>query len=478
MKITFLTPPSLDNNPPAERVFGCNYGIYPIPNIFILYPAAVLEEDGHKVVFIDGPIENWDRKKLIKFLEMDDSDIYAIYTVFLSEKTDLQLHNLIRKIKNDMSIIFFGPQPTYRPEHYLKDENTFIIRGEPELTFKELVNELVNGRSLNKIDGISYKVNGKIIHNKPRNIIENLDILPFPARHLVKKDLYYNPKLNKKPFTAMLTSRGCSHRCYYCVPCSNSFVRELEWKKYYHQKPRVTLRSPKNIAEEFEFLKEDGYKSVSILDDQFVWGEKRTVEICNRIKNIGIEWGCLSRADHLNENIVKAMAKANCKYVDIGVESFDQKILDYIKKDMKVETIFKAVKLLKKYGIDTKLNILLGSCPLETKETIEKNIEIAKKLDADVVMFGACTPFPGTEFYEIAKKKGWIVTGDYIPVDPQKKSIISYPHLKNTEIEKLLRKANRKFYLRLDFLTRKAIEKKSFRNIKNGFKALKKKLWR
>jgi len=474
MRITFLIPPSLDNNPPAERVFGCNYGLYPIPNIFILYVAAVLEKNGYEVKYVDGAIEKWSEEKFREFLKNDKSDIYSFYTVFLSEHTDKIAHKIVREIKGNVPVIFFGPQPTYRPEKYLLDENTYIVRGEPEYTYLELTRALESNSSLKNVKGISYKVGDKVFNNVTHGIIENLDELPFPSRHLLKRDLYHTPKLSGRPFTVMITSRGCSHRCYYCVPCSGSFSRELEWRniKKDYSKPIVGLRSPKNIIEEFIQLKNEGYKSVSILDDQFVWGEKRTIEICNGIKDLGIEWGCLSRADHLNENIVKAMAEAGCKYIDIGVESFDQRVLDYIKKDMKVETVFKAIKLLKKYGIYVKLNMLFGVSPIQTKEVMERDIEISKKIDADLVMFGVTTPFPGTEFHDIALKNGWIKTGDYVPTDPLRQSIIEYPNLSDKELKELLKKANRSFYLRPGFLIKKLRDVSNLSELKENIKSL------
>ena len=252
----------------------------------------------------------------------------------------------------------------------------------------------------------------------------------------------------------MITSRGCPHQCIYCVPNSQSFARELEYKKVTSGKPPVRKRSVENIVEEFRLLKMEGYKAVSILDDQFVWGEERTVRICAEIKDLGIKWGCLARADYLNERIVKALASANCKFVDIGVESFDKKVLEYIKKGIEVESIKEAIQLLKKHKITVKINVLIGASPLETKESILKNIKIIRELEPDGVMYGIATPFPGTEFYEIAKREGWFIYSDYLPKDVRKKAIHRYPHLDEKELERLIRHANFVFYLRPRFILR------------------------
>jgi len=477
MKVTFLMPPILCGDKYPERVFGCNYGLYPVPNIFVLYSAAVLEQDNHEVSYIDFGFDNKNERDFVKFLESDKSDIYFIYTVQLAKEIDKKAVDIIRRIRAKVPIVFFGPAPSDKPEEFLVNrENVFVARGEPEFTIKDLVKSLADGKDFDGIEGVSYIKNGNIQHNPSRDLIKDLDILPFPARHLVDKKRYYNPKLGERPFTAVLTSRGCPYGCHYCVPCSINFAAELEHRRVNNKKPPVRLRSVDNIIAEFRHIKDKGYRTVSILDDQFPWGEDRTVQICNGIRDVGINWGCLARADHLTEPIVRAMAEAGCKYIDIGVESFTQKILDDIGKGLKVETIFKAIKLVKKYGIKVKLNVLLGSSPLETRETILYNLEQAKKVDADAVMFGICNPFPGTEFYHMARKENWFAYGDYYPVDVQKKALLNLPHLKCQELEELVRKCNRSFFLRPSFFIKHLKHIRNPRMVVESLSALVKKL--
>jgi len=452
MKITFLVPPPFENKKIPERIFGCSYGIYSIPNIFVLTVAAILENEQHLVSYVDSTLKKWKITHFTEFIQTDDSDIYCIYSVNLSKKTDIFAMNAIRKIKPTIKMILFGPAPTDMPADYLLDSNVIIIRGEPEQTFKIVVCTLAKNQSINQINGISIIHDSEIINNFASELIQNLDAIPFPARHLINKNEYYNPKLEKKPFTAMITSRGCTGQCIYCVPCSSSFARELEYKKYKQCKPPVRMRSVENIIEEFKLLRQQGYRAVSILDDQFIWGEERTIKICNGIKNLGIVWGCLARADMITNQIAEAMASAGCKYVDIGIESFNQNVLDYVRKNLKIEQVYEAILLLKKYKIGVKVNVIFGSSPLETKEMIIGYIKKIKELKPDIVMFNIANPFPGTEFYHIAKKNNWFVYGDYIPVDVAKTAIIHYPHLTNRELEKLVRKANFEFYLNPHFI--------------------------
>ncbi|MBI5379046.1 MAG: radical SAM protein [Nitrospirae bacterium] len=461
MQITLLVPPVLEGTREVERVFGCTYGLYPIANIYVLTAASVLEQAGHKVRYIDAPVEGWSRADLERFLETDQSELYGFYTVNLAKRTDLLALGMIREKRGDVPVAFMGPSPTYEPEAYLVDRMSFVVRGEPELTLRELAEALQKrmgaGRAdLSGIRGLSHLgTQGESVHAPPRDINRNLDALPHPARHLVDEKGYYNPKLGEQPVAAVLASRGCSYTCRYCVPNSLSFARELEYKRHHGgKKPPVAHRTPENILGELRHLKEQGYRSVAFLDDVFMWGESRTLALCEGIKQLGLKWGCLTRADHVTEKVAKALAESGCEYVDIGVESFNQAVLDDIKKDCNTETAVRAIKLLKKYRVPVKLNILVGSSPLETQETIRTDLEIIKALKPNAVMFGICNPFPGTEFWDVAKEKGWLIDDVYRPVDVQKEATIEYPHLRKEDLERAVRRANYSFYLNPGFLWR------------------------
>ncbi len=472
MKITFLVPPSIDGNIP-ERVAGCAFLLYYVPNIFLLSAAAVLEKAGFEVKYREATIKKWDRGHFLAFLKEDLGDVYGFYSVNLSQETDMQALKDIRQIRGDVPVVFFGPAPSDRPAEFVVDENTYVVRGEAEYTMLDLVKALSTKLAIKGIKSVSFKDNGKIVHNANREPIEDLDALPFPARHLLEeRDVYYNPKLGKRPFTAVCTSRGCSYRCIYCVPSSLSFSRELEYKHHVGKKPPVRKRSPENIIEEFKLLKSLGYKAVNVQDDQFVWGEERTVKICEGIKGLDIVWGCSARSDHLNEAIVKAMSAAHCKFIDLGVESFNQEILDYVKKDIDVKKNEEAILLVKKYGISAKINIMFGASPLETMDTIQKNMDEVKRLKVDQVMYNIANPFPGTDFYKIAKENSLFVYGDYKPVNVAKEANIAYPHLGKRDLEKAVRRANFAFFLTPRFILKNVRRLGSLASLKAMFKKL------
>jgi len=472
MKILFLIPPPLDGSPPAERIFGCNYGIYNQPNIFILYPATILKLAGHGVTFMDLPANGKTSADFKLFCKNQDFDVIFFYSVFLSKRTDILARNMIHSWNPRTKYVFMATEPTGNPNDFI-DKNSIVIRGEPESRILPIIECLEQGKSLDGIDGISYVKSGKMIHQGGYSVVEDLDSLPFPDRTLLDSVYYHNPKLSYQPFTTMIASRGCSFNCYYCVPNSLSFAREIEYKRENHSgKPPVRLRSSENVITEFTQLAEKGYRSISFIDDQFVWGSKRTQEICEGIEPLGVEWSCLSRADMLQDKkVVRAMGRAGCRYVDVGIESFNQEILDYIGKDCKVDALYTAVRNLKEAGIEPELNILLGSCPLETTDTIERTFQETLRLDVDYVLFSVCTPFPYTLFHDKAMAEGWMIKSEYEAIDPIKESFISYPHLTKRQLDRIIKQLYIRFYFRPSYILKRMRKLKGLKDFFNKLKA-------
>jgi radical SAM superfamily enzyme YgiQ (UPF0313 family) len=351
------------------------------------------------------------------------------------------------------------------------------------------MNAINNGKKFEGISGVSWKTNnGTIVDNSPNTVIENLDELPFPAIHLLKApDKYFNPKLIGRPTTTTFTNRQCPYRCSYCVPSAYMFAREIEGRRASSgidkgrivdfsksHKPMTRYRSPENIFEEFKSLKEKGYKSVAIMDDNFLAGvknpdlKKRILKICELIKPLGMEWGCLARADELqDEEILKAMKESGCRYVDIGIESFDQKVLDYVKKDLKVGDNFNAIVMLQRAGIEPKVNILLGASPLQDADSIKWTVEVLKKLDINYVSFGIVTPHPATDFYYMVEKEGWFGTKskDWVGTDTYSEGIVDFPNMNHEELKKWVSWCYKEYYLRPSYIFKRLISTKSFRQL-------------
>lgn len=476
--ITFLIPPAIDGNPPAERTSGCTRVVYATPNIYELTVVALLEEKGYSnIQYKDFVYGNETRQDFIDFLKQDNSLVYYIWTVNLSIQNDMLILDLIREFSPKAYVVFMGPGSTFYVGKCLKGGFDIVVRGEPDMTVVELTDALVNETDWHPIDGISYLQDGKLVNNKPRTLIKDLDTLAFPSRHFLDGKEYRNPKLKITPYTVMVTSRNCPYKCIYCVPSSLTFAREIEYYNENAKKPPISFRSVESIDEELKMLHEQGYKAIGFMDDNFIWTEKRTLAICESLKKYDFKWGCQARVDAITDNIAKALGESGCLYVDLGVESFNDDILKFIKKGITSEQIYEAIHYLKKYNVPVKLNILIGTSPLETKETLKDTLKKAKSLKVDQIMFNIVSPFPGTEFYQMAKDNGWITTGDYIPTDVQRNSILSYPHLSAEEMEKVLFRNNLKYFLSPYFVFSQMRKFTSWKEFTYALKVLKNKLF-
>lgn len=480
MKITFIVPPCYDNKFPAERSAGCTRIVYPMINIYELTAAAAVRElAGHEVAYRDFVFDNPPKEDFDKFLASDNSDIYVIWTVNLSLESDLQAIEHIRAAHHDTPVILLGPGATYYTDKAMTHPHTFIVRGEPELSLLELLPYIEHGEMPAGVKGIVYRnESGKIVKNPPRPLNKDLDALPFPARDLLGPKVYHNPKLKTGPYTTMFTSRNCPYKCIYCVPSSLTFAREIEYgREHPGIKPTIGFRSLESVEKEIDMLAKQGYRAIGFMDDNFIWNEERTAGICRIMRKHGMVWGCQARVDAITEPIAKMLGESGCLYVDLGIESFDAEILKYIKKGITPDDIRRAIRLLKKYNVPVKLNVLIGSSPLETKETVRNTLKEAKRLKVDQVMFNIVSPFPGTKYYEICKENGWIKGGEYRPTDVQHESILNLPHISSDEMEKLLFYNNLSYFLSPQFVWKQMKRFSSWSELTAAFKALKIKLF-
>lgn len=475
LKIVFLIPPSIDGKKPAERTAGCTRVVYKMPNIYELTVAALLEEY-HFSVDYQSDFQSID--SLNTWLRQTKYDIYILWSVNLSLDTDIQVENKIYELHPQSKVIYLGPGPTYFIDKCLQHSNTIVVRGEPEYSLLECLQKLDQGLSIENTQGISYLKNGQIINEDYRPLIDNLDRLPFPARHFIEHIIYHNPKLKCTPYTTMVTSRNCPYQCIYCVPSSLTFAREIETKRYCGHKPSIGFRSVENVNAEIEYLASSGYQAIAFVDDNFIWNYERTAGIVKTLKKYHIKWGCQARVDAIDESIAKLLENSGCVYVDLGVESFDNDILKFIRKKITKEQIYQAIALLKKYKVGVKLNILIGTSPLETVQSIKHTLKEAKKLKVDQIMFNIVSPFPATDFYTMAMEKGWIAGNQYKPTDVQRESILNYPHLSAREMERLLFRNNLLFFLDPRIIFKQLKKFTSFKEFIESIKALKNKLFK
>lgn len=482
MNITFIIPPVVvPKEHPAERTSGCTRVVYPTPNIYELTVAAVIREQGYATVaYRDFVFPSQPVSAFRHWLESDNSLIYVLWSVNLSLINDVAVARLIHQIHPEAVVMFMGPGPTYFTRKYLQaGEKNIVVRGEPDVTAAAFVQAYARkDESWKNVEGISYLDDHEnLVDNKPRPLIKNLDVLPFPARDLLGERQFRNPKLKRSPYTVVVTSRNCPYHCIYCVPSSLTFARELEARRYTGHKPVISFRSPESVEKELSLLYRQGYKAIGFMDDNFIWNEQRTSALCSTLKKYGFIWGCQARVDAITEPIARILGESGCQYVDLGVESFNDDILKFIKKGITQAQIYEAIALLQKYHVPVKLNILIGTSPLETRETILDTLHRAKKLKVDQVMFNIVSPVPGTDFYEMARQNGWIATGEYQPTDVQRNSILNYPHLSAEEMEKLLFRNNLSYFLSPLFIAAQLKKFRSWKEFVYALRALKIKLF-
>jgi magnesium-protoporphyrin IX monomethyl ester (oxidative) cyclase len=397
------------------------------PPLGLAYVAAVLEKE-HKVCIIDAPTEGYgnleqvggttyrvglSNEEMAERLKRWSPDVVGIEIPFSGwSKTAFEVASITKSINKDVITVLVGQHPSARPEVCLENPNVdFVVIGEPENTVCELVAELDHGkRDFQKIRGIGFVRNGSTVITPARPVIEDLDSLPFPARHLLPNEIYYavvkeNPLRGeiRKPWTTMITSRGCP---YDCVFCTHRIVWGRKWRG----------RSPENVVAEIEQLvKTYHFEQIDFMDDNMTLDKKRMENICDLIVERGLrfEWFTPSgvRADTLDENLLKKMKQSGCKKIRVAPESGVQRVVDQIiRKNLNLEAVERAVVLSKKMGIKVGCFFVIGLIG-ETKEDILETINFAYKLrqlGAEGFYFSYAMPLYGTELYEQAKRGGFL----------------------------------------------------------------------
>ncbi|MFN3384651.1 MAG: B12-binding domain-containing radical SAM protein [Archaeoglobaceae archaeon] len=409
------------------------------PPLGLGYLASILRETGFKVRIVDDLVENLSIGDLLK--KVRDSFIVGITSTTPTFKSALNYAKKIKEVFPEIFVIFGGVHVTFQPEKAL--ENDFIDAvciGEGERTIVEVAERVESGKNLEDVKGIYYKEEGRIRRNEPREFIEDLDSLPFPAFDLMPLEKYslLGKKLRAFP---MITSRGCPFACRYCS--SSVFLGK-----------KFRARSAKNVVDEMEWLiYEWGAKHIAFGDDTFTLKKKRVEEICKEIKERGLNvtWSCSSRVDTIDVELLKKMKLAGCSAIYYGIESASKKVLDYYRKKISLKKAMEVIRVTKKIGISTICSFIIGA-PIETKKEMEETLRLAIKLDPDYAQFSILTPYPGTEIYEEAKKNGILLSEDYENYTAGKPVLKT--QISEKELSKLLRKCYVRFYLRPKFLLR------------------------
>lgn len=339
----------------------------------------------------------------------------------------------------------------------------YVLRGEPELTLIELVNALEGNtpegnnykmlqdadaswqpiaadlsldEKLDRIKGLVWRENGKVVMNLDRPFIKDLNALPVPMHHLLPLDSYRIP-LVKGPYTFVVTSRGCTAGCRYCI-------KHVSYQYSYR------IRSPEHIMKELWALKKLGINNVHMYADLFTLSRDQVVGLCELMikEKINIKWTCNSRVDYVDEEELKLMAKAGCWFISWGIESGNEMILKKARKGYRLDQAGRALAWAKKAGIRNWGYFIIG-LPGETVETIRDTIDFSKRLPLDIALFHIAAPYPGTPFFFDVVENGWFRKGTrWEEVDMDGSTVLDYDNLKAEDLQYWQRKAFREWALR------------------------------
>jgi len=430
--------------------------------IYLAYVVAVLEKAGIEVEFIDAVVEEFSIPDFADAAAKISPDMVVIECSTPSIKYDLLTAKSLKERMGGVFTVLVGSHPTFFHREIMKENPTVdaICRGEFDLTIRDLAVSLSNGDKLDKVKGITYRDGQRIQENEKRPLIKNLDELPFPARHIVKCGHYRQGTFTGKRCTTIVSSRGCPHRCTYCL-----------WPRTLYGN-RFRARSAENVVAEIEQLVEDLHiDEIYFDDDSLALNRARILRICQLInqKNIKVKWIPQCRVDSMDEEVISAMKRAGCHYIRFGVESGSQKILDAMKKGTTLAQIKRAFDLCRKAGIKTQAFFLFG-IPGETNQTIKETIKFAKRLRPDSAQFAVVIPHPGTALYEICQREGWLRYNDWEDFAACN-SLIETPELSRQDVEKARVRAYRQFYFRPSYILRTALKIHSWHDFKAVLKS-------
>jgi radical SAM superfamily enzyme YgiQ (UPF0313 family) len=370
------------------------------PPLGICYLSAVLKQHDYNVEIIDQAAMGYNLDQIVNWIKKEDPDVlgFSTLTASGSGSSAALTAGVIKKWNPNIKIVFGNRHATHNDERIL-NKYPFVdacVRDEGEITFIELIKAYEKSTPLKDIKGITFRNNGKNIRTDDRELITDLDALPFPDRESLNIEYtgnFGNLELTPAGFTSMVSSRGCPFQCTFC---------------YGKRTIGFRTRSVENIMEEILYLESKGYEYINFIDDNFTVSKKRVIKICQLMKKnkVDLNWICEGRIDQVSDEMLRAMQKAHCRIMCFGVESANQRILDYYKKFITPAKSILAIKKARKAKIPFLISSLIVGAPGETIEEIYNTLKFAQKLDVDFPLFHLLGTMPGTDIWDdLVKRK-------------------------------------------------------------------------
>lgn len=429
-----------------------NYLSFPF---YLAYAVALLKKHGFDAHIIDAIAQKTSYDSFYKEIISLKPDLLVVETSTVTLNHDIRF---LSRFNGDFQIALCGPDVHIARVDFLnKNKNIdYVLYGEYEATLLELTQKLKNNQALDALNGLLHRQGGKAIKNPPRELIEDLDWLPWPERKLLLIKKYNDaPGDIPLPCASMWASRGCPYKCSFCL-----------WPQVMYGGNSYRVRSVKNVVDEMEYLVNDlGFKSVYFDDDTWNIGRKRMLDFCQELKHrdLQIPWAIMARAELMDEALLEVMRDAGLFAVKYGIESSSQKILDDTGKGLNLKKAEEIIKYTKYLGIRTHLTFTFGLIG-ETRETIKNTIDYALLLNPTSVQFSLATPFPGTKFYKQMDEKGYLLTKDLEKFDGNHSSVIRTEKLTAKQLENAKKQAYARWHEHYQIKRKKlAFEQKPLR---------------
>jgi radical SAM superfamily enzyme YgiQ (UPF0313 family) len=385
MKILFLVPPetiSLESSVPKALEGGKGY----YPKLGLLYVAAYYERaTGDKPVFIDCPPERIGEEELLRRFREIKPDMVAMSIMTFNLLDALHTAKALKRESPNLKVCLGGPHVNLYPRETLNQPDIdYVVFGEGEPIFTQLVMALEEKTNLGDIAGLGWKRDGQVEINRMQTDLLDLNTLPFPARHLVDVTKYEHIIGEGSQFFTIQATRGCPAACLFCD------IRKTTFR----------FRSAENVVDEVEQLIEMGIDDLFFVDDTITVNKKNVIEICNLMikRGLKINYKISSRVDMVNPEILQALKRSGCYRIHYGIETATPRHLLYLEKGQTPEKILRACKMTREAGIGFFAYMMIG-IPHETKDEMFATVDFAKKLRPDYAQFSICTPYPKTELY-------------------------------------------------------------------------------
>ncbi len=440
--VLFISMPSAFSSYKGTRL-NVSVRLYPLLSFMSL--GAVLREKGLDVTVLDLGIEDEPYKALDQALDELKPELVGFTATTPLHPEVEKISGIVRKkVGRDVRIVYGGPHATALPEESLREtEVDIVVSSEGEIT----MSEIVDGKPLADIKGIYYKDNGNVRSTPPRELIKDIDTLPFPALDLYDVTRYRSVELIGKasPTINIETSRGCPYACTYC----NKNISGRLFRK----------KSPDRVIEEIKYVLRLGAGEIHIADDQFTVDIERAKIICEKIiqAELKFPWNLINgiRVDRVDEEFLTLAKRAGCYQLAFGIESGDQASLDQVGKGLKLDDVVRGVKLTKKVGIECVGSFMLG-LPGDTEESLKKTVDFALKLMPDYAKVTITIPYPGTVLFDDYDRRGLIKSKDWSKYYFHRVGdVYTHPTLSFKTIQHYYDMFYRKYYLSPRFLVRR-----------------------